>query len=338
MVLDQLELALAFEEALRPDTGLWYPVEVTTQQGDLLSLSLEGALSLDEGAARVDSARLQLTVDEDTIVSMPPGLRELAYNHRTHGRLEVDAQGRWDLVEPHQSALVAQVRLRDFGVAVGKWSFPVRALDASVTTSAGIVRAPGVRVDLLGGTVTGWATIDATGDARQLESRWTLGGLDVGQLMAAADGGETTLAGTLSGKATIGLDLARPDETLQGRVDASVRNGTFLILPGLRQLAKLRGKELEGRQRADVKLALHPWGMKLDELTVETPLIAVRASGRARFDGQIDVEAAIGPLQKASGGPVRDALADAGARLWQYRIVGDASDPRVTPRPLGIGN
>jgi hypothetical protein len=346
MELPGLALDMGISRAADYADAGWYAIALDSGRAPGAVIRARGALNIDTLAMDIHEAALAVDLSPTTIGTLPPPLQELLRRHDARGRLALSASGR---LEPESLAtgdLQVTIDLDDFNFAAGEFRIPIDRASAGAVLSSGRIDLPAIEVNTLDGRMTIAATIDLVSHARPARARWQAERLDLQSLLRARapEGSPPRLAGRLGSRGDASAELDRLPETIRGSGIVRIRDGRLILLPGLTQLSRLLnvGSRLIGAgeltHRADIEFDLTPDGVRIRSSTVQTEVLAARASGLVTYSGILDLDVNAGPLEKIQSnlGVVGDMFGRITDRLVTYHVTGPLSDPAVRVAPLGI--
>lgn len=331
---------------IRPDEDAdepgWYSLAFDGGRAPGLECDIEGHFNLDTFTVDLDRGQFRLTVDSETISSLPPEAQALLREHDAAGSLEASVTGRIPLQQIEQARAEARVSLRDFSFALDEYRLPIDRLLLHARLSEGVAQLEPLEADLLAGrfSARGSAQLKEEGQPARLE--WTASDLNLNTLLRTreADEGPPRIAGLLSSRGSAEVMAEQIPGSISGSGTLQIRDGRLVMLPGLSQLADLMdvalGRDGASNHRADAEFDLTPEGISVTRSEIVTNTIAARGTGLIGYDGALDMRVNAGPMERLQSalGVVGEAFGAITDRLMSYRVTGTVAEPRVGVRPL----
>lgn len=330
------------------DEAGWYSLDIQSALGPLLTLALQGEVSLDSLDVKLDSLRVSGELTAESAGALPPQVQTLVKEYEARGQIELTASGALGLTDPLAGSLTFGLGLKDFHVASGEYQVPIESAEARGSLSGGVASVENVTVRMLGGEVDATASAGLSEAGRPAEATWTIDNVDVRELLRADTSakGPPKLAGLVTGQGEAKTSLDDPKGGLSGDGEVHLRKGRVMVLPGLTELASLmnvatalKSGEDALNHEVDARFTLEPQGVRVTESEVKTEFLAARGKGTIGFDGSLDMAVNGGPMEKVQSllGGLGDALGAVTDHLVKYRIRGTVSAPKVSVDPLGLG-
>lgn len=332
MIVDDIFFATLLEPT--PDEAGWYTLDLALGRQPGIAIDLIARLNLDTFLAQIARLDVSATINEDTIESLPPALQTTLTEFDARGEFHITAIGDIPLTDPDNAELQFRAELIDAGARAGGTALPVTLAQASGQVAEGGFQTKSVLIETMGGRL--WGTV-------ALHPR--LPGKPLSAVVRARDirledlaGEDSPLAGLLSLRGSV--DLATDPEgpgprSSLGTLTITIDQGRILSLPVLSQIASavdtIPAIGSPRNHRAEAVIDLLEDRITIARMRFITNTIAGDISGDIRFDGTLDLEAKVGPLQKAREllGPLSLPFDAIVGMARPYRVTGPISDPRV---------
>ncbi|MCA9298170.1 MAG: hypothetical protein KDA28_03840, partial [Phycisphaerales bacterium] len=299
-------------------------------------------VNLDTLVVRLDEAKFQLDVHDESISWLPPNLQSLASTHELQGDLEVSVQGLIPLQDLGAGEASASVSLTEATFAFDEYRIPVRSLSLGAALKEGVVRVPDLVVEALAGRIEATASLNVASSEQKCSAKWSITDLDLNEAMRAKDA-ESAMAGIVTSEGSALFHLAEFKPTVTGTGGVRIRDGRLVFIPGLLDLVNLVKPDTEGlrgrNHRLDAQFSFEEGGIRVDNSELVTRVIAARATGLISWEQELDLSVNAGPLEKLQSmlGEVGNLLGKVTDQLVKYRVRGPISDPKVSVAPLGVG-
>ncbi|MEM7755333.1 MAG: AsmA-like C-terminal region-containing protein [Planctomycetota bacterium] len=324
----------------------WYEMAFDAGREPGLELAVNGRFNINTYDAWLDETTADITVNDETLSSLPGRVRNLLEQYGIRGEIEAVAFG---TIKPLDfAASNAQLSIDASGVsaAIGEYKFPLDHLTTSMELAGGSAHLRSFILEAVGGTLTANAEypLGGSGEGR---AEWKADKFDLQRFLASND---TTappkIAGlfTMDGNATI--DAANPGGSLAGGGTFHLEKGRLMALPIVSQLANtlavfdVLSNATTLNHRADGTFTLHPTNAELSDTSIVTTAFAAKVQGPIGFDQSLNLKVNAGPFRRAQKlfgdtlGNIFEALTP---ELVTYRVRGTLAEPSVSVVPLGGG-
>ena len=310
-----------------------YALEFESNRGKLVDISVSATLDVNAFRLEIEELELNVKVDEETRNALPVVVRAFVDEHALEGTLTATVTGTFPIADPLAGALQLHLEMRDFTMSLGDWSVPAERLEVDAKLAERKVSIESIELDAVGGALTADGTVDFNQAPPTAKLDWKVSGLSLATALPGTD-----FAGSVSASGSLHGDVGELS-TLRGGGSVHLADGRIVSAPIFRELVRRSDATSEGRQSGSAKLRLGAGAKRVhvSELELDMPVLGIRGDGHLDFDGGLKLGLKVGPLQKIEGdGPLRRVLRSGGA-IVQYCVEGTTSDPRITPRPFGIG-
>lgn len=331
---------------IAPGDGGSYGLDVVLERGELFGFGLKGAFDLDGMTLAIDSVDIDLALAREQDRYLPPQIQVLVQAHELTGALAIDGSGRVDLNDLLASEARFTLGLTDgYGTAAG-YRLPIKTLALAGRLSDGLLNVERIDAELLGGTLTGVASL---GLREPMMTSLNLGGegLALGQLMPPTEpGGQPQAEGLVALQVGARAPLAGLTTKLSGGGEIKLSEGRIAGLPVISKLIAFMESEGEveqleggggGTDTGHIVFELRGDHAYLSKSDIDASWYAMRGRGKVFFDQRVAMNVNAGPLEKVQNalGAVGRLVGGVTDRALVYRVRGEVGDLSVVPVPLG---
>jgi len=317
-----------------------YALNTTISRPPAFELVLQGTLNID--TLILDLAKLDFNLDlrEQNAHFLPPELQKLLHTFEVTGALHVTAAGTLPLGDWRQSTLQTTGLLTAAQVATGENRLTIDALNWDADVASGVMTLHKADARLLGGTLhlTGTLPLDP---ALPVHVAGSGENLQIQRLLRNTKPGDIPpYAGNLSANISYSAPLAHWNTQAHGGGTFSIRQGRIDQIPVLgdilTSLSKFLAHPLSGdhdlNDAADGRFSFAQTGVRVEEFSGTSGIMAVRGTGTIGFDQQLDMRLNGGPMEglQNSLGDLGRAWASTSDAMAGYRVNGTAHDPHVS--------
>ena len=259
------------------------------------------------------------------------------------------------------------VRTDEGGGSIGKKRIPLTDVKAQIVVTPRLIDIPRIDARSLGGTVVAEGhVVPGKGAAMTYEGRGWIRNVDVRALGAllSKDGKEPK---RLSGRGNANVRVAGTGKDLEGRFTAAdtfkaagrfeILDGDFYDLSVVQEIssgAQVKNEATTVGQAAGT-FEIANRVVELRQGAISAPVLGLQGSGRATFDGRLDLEVVAAPLadwkdqMKRTNVPVLSDVAGevlggiqkllntaTKTLLYQFQVTGTVKQPKVTAVPTPV--
>ncbi len=234
---------------------------------------------------------------------------------------EATMEGLVDFDNPYGTAWSARVLNEGFSY----WKFTATQAQAVLVFTNNTLQINDFNSDFYGGTLRGHADFEFSQSDPVYSFDFSVQDSDVNAVLEAAKGRESTVTGSLSGRASIhgrGTDL----DALQGKGQLSVTDGVLWQAPLFGIFSEVLGKTKATRARCAFVIA--DQSFRTEDLEVAAGAFTANAWGQLGFDGKMDFRV---QAQFLRSWPGINMLTWPIAKALEYKVGGTVGDPKYRP-------
>lgn len=334
MVLRPLDLELHGEV----DKGGWYGFDAKADLEPVVDLNATARLNLDSGDLDFTKLTAHTELREPQYQVFPPQIQKILRDHDITGTLDGTMSGPLPLSDMSKVDLAFKIKLTDASVAFGELAIPVKSVDAEGRLDKDVLDFPKIAMDVFGGTARVGAEQWLAGDrAGHFEIEVDGEGLHLEETLRHRGEGPPAHSGLVALNGQVFGTAGDLPGSLGGSGEATLTEGRLAIVNVLRNL--LARKDARGNDRGTCTFEIHPDAIQYLSFQIVGGAMGITGSGKLFYNGDIDMLANAGPLERVEGllGPVGEVLKLFTDRLVPYQVTGTALEPKIAPRPLGLG-
>jgi hypothetical protein len=329
-----------------PTGEAWYDLDFDVGRKPGFVLDVVGRVNINTYAAWLDGTTASITVDENTLGSLPGRVRNLMEQYKVRGEVTANINGLIDPLTLANSNATAKINASGVNVSVGEYRFPLTRMVVDATLQGALARLDTFELEAVDGRLdaTGSYPLDGVGAG---EVRWTATGFDLQQFLASDPGsGPPKIAGLFATEGRVSVSGENPQESLSGEGTFELSKGRLVALPIVSQLANILAvfDALESattlNHRANGTYAIKPDRVVLSDTRLVTTAYAAEIRGPIYYDQTLDLKVNAGPFRRAQqlfGETLSNIFNALTPELVTYRVRGTLSDPKVSVSALGGG-
>ena len=137
----------------------WYEVDTTIRRKDLFEIAIDGGLDIDTLVLELKRLDVEVQLNEDAIVHLPPQIQAFVRDRRVTGRVDGTLSGVFDLDDPRKDDSRFNVVLRPTRLAIDDYVVAIDSGRLDGRFKDEVLRIDPIRLDLFGGTITATAKV-----------------------------------------------------------------------------------------------------------------------------------------------------------------------------------
>lgn len=347
MILPGLALDLNVTKSAGKTEPGWYDLDTKFGRAPGLTADVKGAVNIDTFITELARCDLAMSVDPQTLQSLPPQLQNILRTYEAKGALTANVTGTLPLLKALDGDVTAGVNLKDFNVSVGEYKFPIQTGTIALKLKSGVANLNTFDLRMLDGAILADGRIGLGETGKPAKVNWKVEKINIRELLrAGAEQGETPkFAGIVNASGVVATSLEDPKGKLSGDGVIALKDGRVATIPGLKELADAMKiatawvSSSELTHKVDAKFSLGPTGITVNESEVVTEFLAARATGLVGFDQTMDMRVNAGPMEKVQNllGDVGKIIGQVTDKFLKYRVHGPTKSPKVEILPLGLG-
>jgi hypothetical protein len=317
----------------------WYGFAAQLALDPVVRLEVDSRLNLDTAVLDVASAVLATSLTPDRYEVFTAEIQDVLRRYEITGDLEWALSGQVPLRDTAKSTAETQLSLTGAFISFGEYVLPMKSIEASATLSEGLLDVREVAIESLGGTA-------------QVTFQLRLDGPDSGTFEAQGGGQNLRLERALRypeedkakfrGNTTFHVETHGSFDDLAGSFggsgDVLIQEGHLALVDLFSDLQGLAGRRGD-HDSGSADFELTPDRVRWSDVKVSSPVIGIAGGGDLFYDGRLDCQFNVGPLQAREGvlGAIGNAVGVVTDRLVKYDVTGTVDEPEVAVRPLGVG-
>ncbi len=330
-----------------PSGEAWYDLDFEVGRRPGFILDVVGRFNINTYAAWLDGTTASITVDDNTLGSLPGRVRNLMEQYKVRGEVTANINGLIDPLTLANSNATAKINASGVNVSVGEYRFPLKRMVVDATLQGALARLDTFELEAVDGRLdaTGSYPLDGTGSG---EVRWTATGFDLQQFLATDPGsGPPKIAGLFATEGRVSVSGDDPQGSLSGEGTFELTEGRLVALPIVSQLANVLAvfdalrSATTLNHRAKGTYAIAPDRVVLSDTRLVTTAFAAEIRGPIYYDQTLDLRVNAGPFRRAQqlfGETLSNIFNTLTPELVTYRVRGTLAEPTVSVSALGGGS
>jgi hypothetical protein len=338
MRLRPLTFELQHERSAAAEAG-WYGFDARLALDPVVRLDLKAQLNLDTAELDIADAALATSLTPAQYEVFTPEIQAVLRQYEVVGDLEWSLHGRIPLKDTARSALETHLSLTDASISFGEYVLPTKSMHLSARLSEGLLDVHDCSIEALGGAAQLAFQMSLAGpQAGSFEGRGEGQSIRLEQALEYREGVEPRFRGDGAFAVEVHGSFEDPDASFGGSGDVEIRDGHLPLVDLFRGVLGIKGLR-EDKDYATGDFELTPDRVRWSDIKVGGGAIGIAGAGDLFYDGRLDLEFNVGPLQGREGvlGVIGDTVGIVADRLVKYDVTGTVDEPKIAVKPLKVG-
>lgn len=319
-----------------------YRSKLSAKNKEGVNIDAEGTVNLKENIVQINNSHIHFDFSNKHIFdALPKYIKTFHEVFRPKEALSLKLTGDININNFASSSLASQIDSSAILVKAGKLDVHFEKCSGEIKLQKFIIQSNELTCHLGEGKAkVHQASVDLNEKERTYRLFWDIKGLNFKNLFPNED----KLRGTLSsnGNTSGALDTGTIHN---GEGEIQIEDGYFSYLPVLTQLSSLLNLkgiisgEFTPDDELEAEFILNPKDINFKRLDIENNVMATRIKGRIFYDGNLDMRANAGPIEKIGSilGPVGKLANAVTDQIVAYKLNGNIDSPKISPIVLGVG-